>query len=147
MGPVVFKNLPSFIRHELEIITNAIQPKMKKFSKYRFFSIPLIIIPAMNLLMLLIAGEWYVDSLPILSIYALMAAIGMALYKESKVIQKEIEKISVEHMIKRINKSELLNEHSKKNYIETIKSQPKISFQAFMEFLNEEHERKGIFEN
>lgn len=147
MGPVVFKNLPSFIRHELEIITNAIQPKMKKFSKYRFFSIPLIIIPAMNLLMLLIAGEWYVDSLPILSIYALMAAIGMALYKESKVIQKEIEKISVEHMIKRINKSELLNEHAKKNYIETIKSQPKISFQAFMEFLNEEHERKGIFEN
>ncbi|WP_102028455.1 DUF5392 family protein [Salirhabdus sp. Marseille-P4669] len=142
MNPIVFKNMPTFVKKEMEIIMGVLKPYMKKFSKYRIFAIPLMVFPIMNLFLLLLSGGWYLDAIPTLAIYALMGAIGIALFKESKHVQKEMESISTERMIERINRSELLNDFTKKEYINTIKMQPKLGFQAFLQFLTEEHERK-----
>jgi hypothetical protein len=142
MNPMSFKHLPVFVRKEIEVIFDAIQPKMKKFSMYRFLAFPLMAFPILNLTILLLTGGWYIDAVPSLSIYAIVAAIGLALFKESKHIKKDIENIGMERMIERIRKSDLMNEHRKEKYIMMIKGQPRFGFQAFLEFLNEEHKRK-----
>ncbi|GAA0480070.1 hypothetical protein GCM10008986_00710 [Salinibacillus aidingensis] len=141
-NPMMFKHMPNFVKKELEAISETIEPYIKKHSKYIIFAIPLMTFAIFNLLFYLFTGGWYLNMLPTLAIYALMAAIGLALYKESKHVKKQIETISTEQMIKRIKKSEHMNDYSKTEYIKSIKEQPKYGFQSFINFLNEENQRK-----
>jgi hypothetical protein len=138
----LLKRMPAFIKNELQIIMDVLQPLLKKHSKYLYISIPLMAFSIITLVIRLITGGWYLEGIPGLTIFAFMAALGVALYKESKSVKKDIEKTGMEHIINRINESEHMNDYSKKKYIQAIKSQPKLSFHAFLNFLNEEHQSK-----
>ncbi|MRG85877.1 DUF5392 family protein [Salinibacillus xinjiangensis] len=142
MNPMMFKHMPGFVKKELEAISEVLHPYLKKHSKYLVFALPLLTFSVFNLFFYLITGNLYLDMIPTLAIYALMASIGLALYKESRYVKKEIENIGMEHMINRIKNSEHMNDYSKESYINTIKEQPKLGFQPFIDFLTEEHQRK-----
>lgn len=148
MNDYMNKYMPSFIEKEIKNITDTVKPQLKRSTRYTLFAVPLIAFSTINLILLLISGGWNLDNMLILSIYSLVAAVGFALFKESKHAKKEMRQIGMKHIIERIHKSEHVNEHSKEEYINTVKSQPKFSLQTFLNFLKEEDERKqSMMEN
>ncbi|TFJ91391.1 DUF5392 family protein [Lentibacillus salicampi] len=142
MNQFMSKGMPSFIERELEIIDELVKPKLKKSSKYMFVAIPLLSISIINLFFMLIITGYNQDMLIALGIYALLGAIGAALYKESKHVHKEIQQIGMDHIIKRIKDSEHVNDYMKDQYITNVKAKPKFSMQTFFNFLSEENRRK-----
>ncbi|MFC4559019.1 DUF5392 family protein [Virgibacillus kekensis] len=134
------ENMPSFIERELETITELVKPRIKKSSKYMMIAIPLLGISIVNLFLLFVTTGWSLDTMIAPGIYALVGAIGAALFRESKLTNKEIRKIGMKHIIERINKSEHVDDDAKKKYIKNIKSQPKFGLQTFINFLTEEHQ-------
>ncbi|GGM19809.1 hypothetical protein GCM10011351_02090 [Paraliobacillus quinghaiensis] len=144
MNPLLFNNMPPFIKKEMEKITEQIQPLMKKNSKYVMFAFPLMLVGGINLLILFIQNTWSLDM--VTGIYALMTAIGLALYKESKHMNKRIHQIGKEHMIERIKTSRIIADEKKKAYVKLVKEQSKMSLQTFFNFLNEENkERQNLY--
>ncbi|WP_077324693.1 DUF5392 family protein [Virgibacillus siamensis] len=142
MNNFMMTNVPAFIEKEMQAMTEMIKPQLKKSSRYSLIALPLLAISITNLFFSLISGGWTLDNMVILGIYALMAAVGIALFKESKHVKKEMYKIGMEHMIERINESEHVNDYSKEKYIRNIKAQPKFGMQTFFDFLTEENSRK-----
>lgn len=138
--------IPSFIKIELEKLFHKLSPLMKKNTKYMMFAMPLLFISVFNLIFFLFFGGFENGMTTIILVYALMAAVGMALYKETKHIKKKILALEVEHIVTRIEKSEVMNDYKKKDYISLIKNQPKIGIQTFMNFLTEEHERRKMMQ-
>ncbi|WP_256860534.1 DUF5392 family protein [Paraliobacillus ryukyuensis] len=142
MNPLLFENMPPFIKREMEKITEQIQPLMKKNSKYVMFAFPLMIVGGFNLLLTFFDGGVGFDQLLVPSIYALITAIGIALYKESKHVNKQIHRIGKEHMIERIETSSIIADDKKNAYINMVKKQSKMSLQIFINFLTEENKQK-----
>lgn len=142
MNPLLFENMPPFIKREMEKITEQIQPLMKKNSKYVMFAFPLMIVGGFNLLLTFFDGGVGFDQLLVPSIYALITAIGIALYKESKHVNKQIHRIGKKHMIERIETSSIIADDKKNAYINMVKKQSKMSLQIFINFLTEENKQK-----
>ncbi len=142
MNPSLFENMPAFIKREMDKITEQIQPLMKKNSKYIMFAFPFIIVGGFNLIIMFFQGGYGFDMLPITGIYALFTAIGIALYKESKHMNKKIHQIGKEHMIERIQTSNIISDDKKNAYIKMVKEQSKMSIQVFFKFLTEENQTK-----
>ncbi|SFL54650.1 hypothetical protein SAMN04487943_102156 [Gracilibacillus orientalis] len=140
-------DIPTFMKIELEKLFHKINPLIKKNSRYMMFAIPLLLISIFNFIFFLFFGGFSNGMLAVVVVYALMAAVGMALYKESKQIKKKIKQLEMEHIVTRIEKSEVMNEHKKKNYISLIKSQPKMGLQTFINFLTEENDRREMIED
>mgnify|MGYP005850118267 CR=1 FL=1 len=140
MNPLLFNNMPPFIKKEMEKITEQIQPLMKKNSKYVMFAFPLMLVGGINLLILFIQNAWNMDM--VTGLYALMTAIGLALYKESKHVNKRIHQIGKEHMIKRIKTSRIVADEKKKAYVKLVKEHSKMSLKTFFNFLNEENKQR-----
>ncbi|UOQ48473.1 DUF5392 family protein [Gracilibacillus caseinilyticus] len=140
-------DVPSFMKIELEKLFNKISPLMKKNARYMMFAMPLLLISILNLIFFLFFGGFDNGMLAIVIVYALMAAVGLALYKESKHIKKKIRELEMEHIVSRIEKSNIVNDYQKKDYISLIKSHPKMGLQTFLNFLNEENERKKMMED
>ncbi|MFC4388707.1 DUF5392 family protein [Gracilibacillus marinus] len=136
--------IPTFMRTELEKLFTKIGPLMKKNTKYMMFATPLILISVFNLVYFLFFEGLSNEIMTVTLIYALLAAIGFALYKESKRIKKQIKKLELEHIVKRIEKSDVMNEYKKKDYISLIMNQPRLGLQTFMNFLTEEEQRKQM---
>lgn len=134
------KDLPVFIKKELEGLFEKLTPLLKKNAKYKMFALPLLIFSVINLILWLVMGGL---AYGFLMVYALIAAIGVALYKESRHIKKQIRTIEQEHMVDRIQTSDVINDYQKKDYISMIKSQPRLSLQTFLQFLTEENDRKN----
>ncbi|HLR60934.1 MAG TPA: DUF5392 family protein [Lentibacillus sp.] len=147
MNQFMSKGMPTFIEKELEIIDELVKPKLKKSSKYMFVALPLLSISIINLFFMLVIEGYSQDMMLALGIYALLGAIGAALYKESKHMNKEIRQIGMDHIIKRIKESEHVNDYMKNQYINNVKAKPKFSMQTFFNFLSEEHRRKKMMEN
>ncbi|UFT99058.1 YwnF family protein [Radiobacillus kanasensis] len=138
MNPMTFQRMPQYIQREMEAISEKIRPLMKKSSIYTSISFPLIIVSLLNAFIMLFTngiGNGLNISLIIL---ALMAAIGMALSKESKVLRKEIQKQSNQHIVKRIEQSDVVPESTKQKFIQMVKQQPVLGFRTFVTFLEEE---------
>jgi nucleoid-associated protein YejK len=76
---------------------------------------------------------------------ALCGAFGMALIKETRFFNIEIQRIGNQHIIERINNSSYLTEVRKKEYIRWVKEQPFIAMNTFIDFLNEEENKKKRF--
>ncbi|RYG71991.1 hypothetical protein EU245_12280 [Lentibacillus lipolyticus] len=147
MNQFMSKGMPTFIERELEIIDELVKPKLKKSSKYMFVAIPLLSISIINLFFMLVINGYTQDMLMTIGVYALLGAIGAALYKESRHVNKEIRQIGMDHIIERIKKSEHVNDYTKDKYIQSVKAKPKFSMQTFFNFLSEEHQRKQRMED
>src|SRR5699024_2253533 len=125
MNQFTTKGMPTFIERELEIIEELVKPKLKKSSIYMFISIPLLSISIINLFFMLIITGYNQDMMIALGVYALLGAIGAALYKESRHVNKEIWQIGLDHIIQRIKSSQHVNDYTKDKYVNNIKAKPK----------------------
>ena len=77
--------------------------------------------------------------LPVVIIYAVLGALGLALFKESKFKRKEIEKLSSKYIIDRMNKSVVITENVKNEYISMVKNKPANAIEYFIRFLQDEN--------
>lgn len=98
-------NIPPFIQRELEQLNEKIAPLLKKASKYGFWSIPLILISIFNLVTVLFLIPDKQKMILAIILYAIIGALGMALWKEAKLQRKEIQKVSADYVINRIEKA------------------------------------------
>jgi hypothetical protein len=131
-------DMPNFVKREIERLEEIISPFLKKASKYALFSLPLISFSVINLFLLLFVTSEQKFTATTITIYAVIGAIGMALSKEAKIQQIEIQNISSDYIIERIKKSELASAHLKKQYIFLVKEEPSMAMQHFITFLKKE---------
>ncbi|WP_163528909.1 DUF5392 family protein [Halobacillus ihumii] len=137
-------DMPGFINKELEQLQKTVAPFMKKMSKYTLFSLPFIAVSLINLVYVLFVVPSHTSSLFTIGFYALLGAIGLALSKEARFQKKEMAKRSKEYIIERIHKSEVMSEHSKKEYVSLIKGQPFHTMNYFIKFLEEENRESRL---
>lgn len=147
MFSIMTNEIPQSIQKELEKLFSKLSPLMKKNAKYMMFAVPLLIISFTNFIFFIIFDGFSEDMITTAIIYAVMAAIGMALFKETKYLKKEMKQLEMDHVLKRIKDSDVINDYRKKNYTDQIQSDPKLAIQTFIAFLQEENERKRIIEN
>ena len=72
-------------------------------------------------------------------LYAVLGALGMALSKEAKHQRKEIQKISTDYVISRIEKSDMASPSLKRKYTEMVKESPVLAINYFVKFLEAEN--------
>ena len=133
--------MSAYIQKEVEQLQEKLSPFTKKVSRYMFWSLPLIAVSVFNLGFMLFTDPVTREALPMLGIYALIGAIGMALSRETKLKRKEMQKVGAEYAIERIQKSEVVSSYRKEEYIERIKAQPLAMMAQFIQFLSEEENR------
>ncbi|MFG6115356.1 DUF5392 family protein [Halobacillus sp. MO56] len=137
-------DMPNSVKQEVEELEKNLSPVTKKAAKYVFLSFPLIAIATVNLLTLLFMVPEEEVRLSSIAIYALIGAVGMALSKEAKHKQKEIQKRSVDYIIERIRKSNIATERAKKDFTDQVKSQPMNAMKHFVAFLEEEKRQEKL---
>ncbi|WP_067839968.1 DUF5392 family protein [Amphibacillus sediminis] len=144
MNPIQFEQLPPFIKREMDKISEKIRPLMKKVSTYSMFGFPLMLIGIFNMVIPFLNQEFSMESLLVPGVYALVAAIGVALFKESNFLKKQIHQIGKNYMVERINRSELMEADEKERYIAHVKKYVKMDLQPFFRFLTEENRRRQM---
>lgn len=145
MNHSMIQKVPGYIQKELEAIGKYVKPLIKKSSIFTFISFPMIMFASINFLFLVLNGAVTRDAMPYLLFLAVFGAIGMALLKESRSLQKDIQVISNNYMVERISKSEAVTDAKKKEFISIIKNQPILGFNTFVSFLEEE-KKQEIFD-
>ncbi len=138
MNPFSFQNVPNYIRKELEEIQHRVKPLLKKSAGFSFVSIPLVGFSLVNILFLLFIQEAQAIATPFLILFAVSGAVGMALFKESRIQNKEIHVKGIQYMSERINSSTFVSDDNKDLYIRQIQSEPALALKTFCEFLSQE---------
>ncbi len=131
--------LPNFAKKEVEKLHEVISPFVKKASRYVFWSFPLITLSIFNILSMLFGNGLNETMISSLVVYAIIGAIGMALSKEAKLQQAEIQKVSMDYIIERIKKSEIATDRVKEKYISLVKENPLQTLNHFVNFLEVEN--------
>lgn len=132
-------NVPPFIQRELEKLNEKIAPLFKKASRYGFWSLPLILISIFNLVTMLFFIPDRQNMALTIILYAVLGAFGMALSKEAKHKHKEIQKISADYVISRIEKSDIASPSLKRKYTLLVKESPVMAINHFVKFLEAEN--------
>jgi len=132
-------SFPEYIKKEIEAIQNLILPVARKTSKYMLWTFPLLTISLVNLVYLLAFTPKTEDTVGSLVLFAILGALGMALWKETKLNKKEIEKIGLVYIVDRIQKSRVVSEDRKNYYLKKVKEQPVEAMTNFIKFLQEEN--------
>ncbi|GGC99317.1 hypothetical protein GCM10007216_32620 [Thalassobacillus devorans] len=137
-------DMPNSVKQEVEELERNLSPVTKKAAKYVFLSFPLIAISVVNLLtVLFMLPDEQVNWISV-GIYALIGAVGMALSKEAKHKQIEIQERSVSYIVERIRRSDVATEQAKKDYTDQVKSQPINAMKHFVAFLEEEKRQEKL---
>ncbi|MCR4371903.1 YwnF family protein [Bacillus amyloliquefaciens] len=137
------EQLPGFIKKEIQKIQIAIAPLMKKSIIYRFLAFPLAAFSLFHLASLLIQAPSGRGALVSAGIFALLAALGLAFFKEAGYQRKQVQKTIRLYMLNRIRKSDILSEERKSAYTRLIAEEPS-SMKSFIEFLTEEDRKKEM---
>jgi len=140
-------NRPAFIEEELKKIQAQVLPLLKKNSTFSTLSFMLIVFSVMNLIYLLFMQPSGTTSKITIGFFALTGALGMALSKESKLLNKEILKNSRVYIEKRIESGSYLSDQRKAAYKKEIAEQPVLVMKHFIEFLAEEERTKKRMSN
>ncbi|UOR13587.1 DUF5392 family protein [Halobacillus amylolyticus] len=127
-------DMPGFVNRELERIQEIILPMVKKVSKYTLGSFPLIAISVINLFSLVFIVPGHMSSMFTIGFYALIGAVGMALYKEARHQKKEMKKRSTDYIMERIRKSEVMSDRGKEKYMTLIKDNRLQTMNYFIKF-------------
>lgn len=141
MNSAQFERLPHFIKKEMDSISEKIRPIMKKVSTYYIFGFPLMLIGMLNILFLIFDNSITADNYVVPVVYAFFAALGLAMFNESRLLKKEIHEVGKDYIIERINKSEIMEDDEKNRYIASVRNQVKMDLQPFFKFLTEENKR------
>lgn len=138
-------DVPKHIQKEMEKLQEVLSPLLVKVSKYSLWMFPLIGISLFNLLFLVFFVPINQNTAPIILLFAVLGAVGMALLKEVKLHQKEIHQLSRQYMIERIKNSEIATDQHKTEYIQLIKGQSLTQiYNTFIQFLKEEDRRRKM---
>ncbi|WP_078544512.1 DUF5392 family protein [Litchfieldia alkalitelluris] len=137
------QDIPNFVHKELEKINEVLSPITKKVAKYRLWSFPLICISLINLYLMVMMLPSIREVVPTIILYAVLGAIGMALGKEAKHYQLQLQTQSTEYIIKRINESDIESDQIKARYTRLINDNPKNSMNYFIEFLQKENSHRN----
>ncbi|MFC4321179.1 DUF5392 family protein [Litchfieldia salsa] len=140
-------NVPDYAQEELEQIKQCVSPLMKKSSVYMFISMFLLMISLTNLYFLVFYAPSSDQTLFMIFALAVFGAFGMALVKETRFFNIEIKRIANQYINERINRSDYLTDGRKKEYIRWVDEQPFIALNTFIDFLNEEENKKKRFLN
>ncbi|NEY72766.1 DUF5392 family protein [Bacillus mesophilus] len=111
---------PNFAKREFEKLQEVISPFVKKASRYVFWSFPLIAVSIINVFVLLFGTGFDHSQISSLVIYAILGAIGMALSKEAKHQQVEIQRLSMDYIVNRIRNSDRVSDRVKEKYITLV---------------------------
>lgn len=133
---------PPFIQQEMDKILEKIRPLMKKISLYYMIGLPMLIVGALNMIMPFINPSAMFETYILPIIYALIAAIGLALFRESRFLRKQMHLIGKNYMIERVKRSQIVEEHVKKKYVERLAKPLKMDLPLFFNFLTEENRSK-----
>lgn len=137
------EQLPGFIKKEIQKIQIAIAPLMKKSIIYRFLAFPLAAFSLFHLASLLIQAPSGRGAFVSAGIFALLAALGLAFFKEAGYQRKQVQKTIRLYMLNRIRKSNILSEERKSAYTRLIAEEPS-AMKSFIEFLTEEDRKKEM---
>lgn len=144
MNNLIFKQMPNYVEREMEIITDHVKPLLKKSSMYSFIAVPITMVSLINLFFTLVYNGVNKEAMGTLIVLSVLAAVGIALFKESKFLQKEIQTKTNNYIIDRINKSEYVLDYQKREFIKLVNEKPILGFNTFVNFLEEENKRKGL---
>ncbi|MDQ0256858.1 hypothetical protein J2S74_004280 [Evansella vedderi] len=133
---------PLYIKKEFEEMKKLTAPIVRRYSIYSFISAPLVIFSAINLYFLLFHSTW-TSEIPLLIIYGVLGAIGLALFKESTFQSKQVFKMGYHYMINRMKESKYLYDYRKERYLQLINQNPVDAVNIFREFLKEEERMRG----
>jgi len=136
------KSLPPFIQQEMDKIATMIRPLMKKVSLFYMIGLPLLILGVLNMVLPFLSAEFSSISMTARVVYALVAAIGLSLFRESQFLKKQMHQIVKRYITERIKKSILIEEHEKTRYVTRVNKQKQMDLPLFFHFLTEEHKRK-----
>ncbi len=136
MEPYKLDKFPAYARIELEKIQLLVAPLVKKSTMYRIVSILLMSVSFTNLAFILWGETNY--TMIALGVFSVLAAIGMALYKEAVYQNREIQKTSLEYIKGRMQRSTTLPQVTRDHYMEQIDIEPRNAIPMFFEFLNKE---------
>lgn len=142
MNNLIFKQMPNYVEREMEIIMEHVKPLLKKSSRYSFIAVPVTMVSLINLFFVLVYNGVNKEVMGSLIVFSVLAAVGIALYKESKIVQKEIQQKTNTYIIERIKKSEYVLDHQKREFIKLVNEKPILGFNTFVNFLEEENKRK-----
>ncbi|MCK0472878.1 DUF5392 family protein [Halalkalibacter sp. APA_J-10(15)] len=135
-----------YIAKELAKIQSKLKPFMKKSTIYTFISIPLITFSMMNLGIILFQIGISQEMMLIVVIAALSGAFGLALFKESMHVNKQMFQTSVDYMTDRITKSTRIPDQSREQYLDQIQAEPTKAVNTFCLFLEQEERIKKVEE-
>ncbi|MGI8314066.1 DUF5392 family protein [Halobacillus mangrovi] len=136
------KHLPAYIVDEfkeLDRVTKPIFRKMRRYALLSFIAIPVSLINILSLFLAQKTDQIYI--LPLL-LFSIIGAFGLALQKEVKFLYQDIQATSVQFIKERIQKTEVMHEHKRKSYMESVVKEPFSSINLFAEFLEEERRLK-----
>ncbi|MGM0522493.1 MAG: DUF5392 family protein [Bacillota bacterium] len=136
------KSLPPFIQQEMDKIATMIRPLMKKVSLFYMIGLPLLILGVLNMVLPFLSAEFSSISMTARVVYALVAAVGLSLFRESQFLKKQMHQIVKRYIAERIKKSILIEEHEKTRYVTRVNKQKQMDLPLFFHFLTEEHKRK-----
>ncbi|WP_456279092.1 DUF5392 family protein [Bacillus sp. AK128] len=131
--------VPNFAKKEIEKLQEVIAPVVKKASRYVFWSFPLIAVSLINIFVLLFVTGFDESLTSSLVIYAILGALGMALSKEAKHQQVEIQRRSRDYIVDRIKNSDHVSDRVKEKYITLVKENPLQIMNYFVNFLEVEN--------
>lgn len=123
--------------------TNRHRAANEKSIIYRFLAFPLAAFSLFHLASLLIQAPSGRGALVSAGIFALLAALGLAFFKEAGYQRKQVQKTIRLYMLNRIRKSDILSEERKSAYTRLIAEEPS-AMKSFIEFLTEEDRKKEM---
>jgi uncharacterized membrane protein YuzA (DUF378 family) len=136
------KSLPPFIQQEMDKIATMIRPLMKKVSIFYLIGLPLFILGVLNMVLPFLSTEFSSISMTARIVYAIVAAVGISLFRESQFLKKQMHQTVKRYIAERIKKSVLIEEHEKTRYVTRVNKQKQMDLPLFFHFLTEEHKRK-----
>ncbi|GEL08001.1 DUF5392 family protein [Salisediminibacterium halotolerans] len=134
----------AYVKHEVDALQKMLAPKMKKSLLYGAIAIPLIISSVFNLYFLLVHVPSGAEMVWFLLLFAVLGAVGMALFKESKFLTNDMRSESYVYMQERVKNSSLLNQELIDRYIHDLQSEPKKAMDTFIMFLEHEERVKRL---
>ncbi|WP_110926166.1 DUF5392 family protein [Bacillus massiliglaciei] len=135
-------NQTAAIQKELLAMKKKLEPLTKKNNRYAFLSSMMLGISIINLYDLLFLNRQAEERLLLLLFFALIGAFGMALFKEMRLRNKEIRKLTLSYIEERIRNSSSLSAEKKERYLTSIAATPMLALQLFKNFLLEEEKSR-----
>ncbi|MFO6497003.1 MULTISPECIES: YwnF family protein [Bacillus] len=137
-----FNQMPAFMKEELDNLKRVAAPILKKRLVFLFVAIPLLLASLIYLSTFWGQVSFGTESYIKIGIAAIGAAFGMALLKESSHQKRNVQKTVMTYILDRMQKSEVLPDDRKNRYVRAVKEEPFTVMRSFLEFLNEEENRR-----